>query len=108
MYKVVIHINGLTCLTFTFARSTVEYRDAARNFVGMAYQNSGHLGKILCPCTNCQNLSPHGVDDVYEHLVINGIDPTYTNWFHHGEHPSVSEIPKEVDMSDTYNLYCAT
>ncbi|KAF7150464.1 hypothetical protein RHSIM_Rhsim02G0050400 [Rhododendron simsii] len=73
----------------------------------MANQNVGNLGKILCPCKDCRNLSHHCLEDVYEHLVIKGMDPTYTTWFHHGEHPSAVENPKEVEMSDAYNLYSA-
>ncbi|XP_058214245.1 uncharacterized protein LOC131325811 [Rhododendron vialii] len=82
--------------------------NAALNFVEMANQNAGYLGKILCPCKHCQNLSHHSLDDVYEHLVINGMDPTYTTWFHHGEEPSAAQKPKEVKMSDAHNLYSAT
>ena len=59
--------------------------DGARNFVKIVEQNDAHPKKILCPCKNCVNLSHQYVDDVYEHLVIKGMDPTYCIWVHHGE-----------------------
>lgn len=90
-----------------WVRSTDEYMSAASDFVAMANQNAGNLGKILCPCKECRNVSHQSIDNVYEHLVIKGMDPTYTTWYHHGEHPSGVQKPREVEMSDAYNLYSA-
>ncbi|KAH7853391.1 hypothetical protein Vadar_001845 [Vaccinium darrowii] len=80
---------------------------ATSNFVAMANQNAGNLGKILCPCKECRNVSHHSIESVYEHLVINGMDPTYTTWYHHGDHPNAIQKLREVEMSDAYNLYSA-
>ncbi|KAH7867092.1 hypothetical protein Vadar_028768 [Vaccinium darrowii] len=80
---------------------------ATSSFVAMANQNVRNLGTILCPCKECRNLSHHSIENVYEHLVINGMDPTYTTWYHHGEHPSIAQKPREVELSNAYNLYSA-
>ena len=67
-----------------------------------AKENDGNLDRIICPCASCRNLSHQHCDVVYEHLVMNGMDPTYTTWFLHGEplsafvrHEDV-EIPEET------------
>ena len=81
--------------------------DGAWNFVKTVERNEGHPKKILCPCKNCVNLSHQYVDDVYEHLVIKGMDPTYRIWVHHGEQPIQSQMEGEFDLGDGYNLYMA-
>ena len=63
---------------------------------------------MICPCKDCRNLSHQYVSVVYEHLVINGIDPTYTVWYHHGEELSRSEDIAQMDNDDVYNLFRAT
>ncbi|KAL5562796.1 hypothetical protein UlMin_032543 [Ulmus minor] len=88
-------------------RATSEYMDGAWNFVKSVEQNEGYPKKILCPCKNCVNLSHQYVDDVYEHLVIKGMDPTYRIWVHHGEQPIESQMEGELDLGDGYNLYMA-
>ncbi|XP_028095771.1 uncharacterized protein LOC114295665 [Camellia sinensis] len=79
---------------------------AAWNFVDMAKRNAGYPEKIICPCKDCRNLSHHCIEVVYEHLVIKGMDETYTNWFHHGEQPNVSDKP-DMEMLGSYNLFKA-
>ncbi|KAL5574621.1 hypothetical protein UlMin_016320 [Ulmus minor] len=88
-------------------RATSEYMDGAWNFVKTIERNKDHPKKILCPCKNCVNLSHQYVDDVYEHLVIKGMDPTYRIWVHHGEQPIQSQMEGEFDLGDGYNLYMA-
>ena len=77
----------------------------ASNFVNLAKRNARNVDKILCPCKDCRNLSHHLAETVYEHFIFKGMDLTYTTWFHHGKKLSIDEIPKEVKMSNTYNLY---
>ena len=47
------------------------------------------------------------VDDVYEHLVIKGMGPTYRVWVHHGEQPFEKQLDSELDARDAFNLYMA-
>ncbi|KAH7852426.1 hypothetical protein Vadar_024673 [Vaccinium darrowii] len=91
-----------------FDRSTDKYMHAALNFVEMTNRNTGNLEKILCPCKCCRNLTHHTGKDVYEHLVINGMDHIYTTWFHHGEEPTAAQKPKQVEMLEAHNLDNAT
>lgn len=72
----------------------------------MADTSSGNSGFILCPCKVCKNLSHHNLETVHDHLIIQGMDPTYTKWFHHGELVR-SESFEEMDFSEAYGLYRA-
>ncbi|KAI9185773.1 hypothetical protein LWI28_010509 [Acer negundo] len=85
-------------------RTTEEYVKEAWNFVKMAEKNAGTPNKILCPCKDCRNFSQQSIEMVFEHLVIKGMDLTYTTWFHHGEKIASDENPEEVKMSDAFNL----
>ncbi|KAL5717025.1 hypothetical protein ACHQM5_010110 [Ranunculus cassubicifolius] len=85
-------------------RTSKEYKDGARKFVNddVLRKNSDF---ISCPCRDCQNLFHRKSSIVYEHLVINGMDKSYTTWVLHGEEIN-SEKPRN-EFSETYNL-CST
>ena len=53
----------------------------------------------------CRNLQRHHFKLVYEHLVIKGMDPSYTTWVFDGESPSESIQYEEEEMADAYRLY---
>ncbi|KAL5546473.1 hypothetical protein UlMin_006160 [Ulmus minor] len=88
-------------------RATKEYMEAAWDFVKIVEKNDNYPLKIICPCKNCWNLYHQSVDDVYEHLVIKGMDPTYRVWVHHGEQPFEKQLDSELDGGDAFNLYMA-
>ena len=94
-------------LNLLLCRATSEYMDGARNFVKVVEQNEGHPKKILCLCLNYVNLSHQYVDDVYEHLVKKGMDPTCRIWVHHGEQPIEIQMEGGFDLGDVYNVYMA-
>ena len=75
----------------------------------MAEKEAGYPEKILCPCKDCRNLRHQSIDSVFAHLVISGMDRTYTEWFHHGEQSYTNEnILEELDTAnDAYNLFRA-
>ncbi|KAL5837267.1 hypothetical protein ACOSQ3_014436 [Xanthoceras sorbifolium] len=95
----------MTIFNFYFFNCRVkqEYRDCAKKFVEPAKRNARNRDLIVCPCKICQNLSFHPSKIVYEHLVIKGMDPTYTNWVFHGEHPRTS-ISNDKS-SNTFRMY---
>ena len=70
-----------------------------------AKENAGNSSKIICPCRSCVNLCYQDCSVVYEHLVIDGMDPKYTTWFLHGE-PLSSSVPhEEVEIPETYKMF---
>ncbi|KAL3627015.1 hypothetical protein CASFOL_028378 [Castilleja foliolosa] len=66
-------------------RLTQEYRNGVDYFIKFATENSRSTRSILCPCKNCRNLTRLSVDEVKGHMIMFGIDPTYTRWIWHGE-----------------------
>jgi hypothetical protein len=64
----------LTKLGLLICRVTEEYRVGARNFVNMAHVNEGNIDTIVCPCVLCRNLKHLHSEEVYEHLVIHGME----------------------------------
>ena len=62
-------------------------------------------GKFRCPCVNCVNMSRLSPKVIKDHLIMKGIDQSYTNWTHHGEKfisraPLPERVEVEFDMSD--------
>ena len=96
------HLNLLMNIKFA-CRFSEEYRDGARNFVNLAHENL-NSEMIGCPCVKCRNLKHHHFDTVYEHLVIKGMDPTYTTWVLHGEQPSKPNM-EDVEMPDSFRMF---
>ena len=86
-------------------RFSTEYRDGARNFINLARETVGNSNIIVCPCMCCKNLVHHHYDLVYQHLIIKGMDPTYTTWVLHGETPSVSHWQDDKEKEETVNMY---
>ena len=71
---------------------TPEYVEGVAMFLEFAKQNSNGVDWHCCPCVKCHNIGGKmELKTVYEHLFFNGIDQTYTTWFHHGEQrPNIS------------------
>ena len=88
-------------LGLLICRVTEEYRVGARNFVNMAHVNKGNIDTIVCPCVSCRNLKHLHFEEVYEHLIIHGMDSTYTTWVLHGERQSAFVQCTDVEMPES-------
>ncbi|KAM1262740.1 hypothetical protein PS2_027611 [Malus domestica] len=89
----------------TFSRPSTEYREGAQKFVQVAKEYGGNRDKIICPCIICQNQCFQLPAIVYEHLVINGIDPSYTTWVFHGEQEPILQQHDYANVTETYQMY---
>ncbi|XP_028102255.1 uncharacterized protein LOC114301504 [Camellia sinensis] len=87
------------------SRVSKDYLDGARKFVDIAKANVGNQEMIICPCRNCRNLSHQFCEIVYEHLVMEGMDPKYASWFLHEEQLIASSHQEDVEISDTYKMF---
>ena len=65
----------------------------------------GNLDVIGCPYRYDKNLQCHHFDIIYDHLIIKGRDPTYTNWVLHGEKSTATMQYKGEDNIYTSNQY---
>ncbi|XP_039135734.1 uncharacterized protein LOC120273157 [Dioscorea cayenensis subsp. rotundata] len=89
------------------SRLSVEYEQGVREFLEFAFSNT-LSNQILCPCRICVNSVLLTKDEVYEHLIINGILQLYKNWYEHGEQPSSSSNPNIAhhdDLSSHVNVH---
>ncbi|KAM1563179.1 hypothetical protein ACFX10_037625 [Malus domestica] len=89
----------------TFSRPSTEYREGAQKFVQVAKEYGGNRDKIICPCIICQNQCFQLPAIVYEHLVMNEIDPSYTTWEFHGEQEPILQQHDHANMTETYHMY---
>lgn len=77
-----------------------EYSNGVKRFIEEAINHVRGLRTMNCPCKACMNGCRQAFDIVYEHLVINWIDPSYSTWIFHGE--SLANISQSNE--DTSNI----
>jgi hypothetical protein len=56
--------------------------------------------QILCPCGRCLNQKYLSQAVVNRHILLNGMDNSYTRWIHHGERFDVDVIEYPDDVHD--------
>ncbi|XP_060183175.1 uncharacterized protein LOC132613145 [Lycium barbarum] len=66
-------------------RLSKEYLDGVDDFIKHAFSGKQDGEKIACPCTECVLIYQANRATAYDHLVVNGIMPSYDTWFCHGE-----------------------
>ncbi|XP_042423450.1 uncharacterized protein LOC122011081 [Zingiber officinale] len=96
------------------SRLVPEYEEGVQKFLTQARNYAKTREVILCPCKHCKNKKYMKFDQVYDHLIINGFNPSYTIWVFHGEtytpnfqgQSSSRGIQEEEDETrEAYNLY---
>ena len=85
-------------------RRSEEYRVGVKSFLNFAVRHTTSPDHMRCPCLKCGNVKYQNLSEIETHLIIFGIDQSYTNWFLHGEElvrgPSTSrnaQIIREID-----------
>ncbi|KAL9459648.1 hypothetical protein AB3S75_002951 [Citrus x aurantiifolia] len=66
-------------------RRSKDYETGVERFIDFAMVHATNSNHILCPCMKCGNVKHHTVDEIRDHLYLNGIDQSYNNWILHGE-----------------------
>ncbi|XP_073153431.1 uncharacterized protein [Henckelia pumila] len=95
------------------SRLVPEYEEGVQKFIAQARNYAKTREVILCPCKRCKNKKYMKFDDVYDHLIIKGFDPSYTVWVFHGEiynsksqgEGSSGGVRIEDESREAYNLY---
>jgi hypothetical protein len=59
--------------------------DGVKDFMNFVSEKFHESEEILCPCRRCLNRIPGHKGLVEDHLYLNGMASTYTQWIHHGE-----------------------
>ncbi|KAM7474177.1 hypothetical protein LguiB_021420 [Lonicera macranthoides] len=91
-------------------RISEVYRQGVEDFIKFAVANDVEkLSTIICPCVKCRNKLRFPIVEVQNHLIINGINRTYTKWLLHGEmssstpiaqHPSIDHVELEGNIGE--------
>jgi hypothetical protein len=59
--------------------------DGVKEFMTFVRGKFGDNVEILCPCSRCLNQKYLSQAVVNKHMMMNGMDSSYTKWIHHGE-----------------------
>ncbi|XP_022883480.1 uncharacterized protein LOC111400296 [Olea europaea var. sylvestris] len=87
-------------------RVSKVYQRGARKFANMVQANAGNPENVICPFKCCKTLFHQHFDVMYGHLIINGMDPTYTTWVFHGKKSNTASLPpQDVENLETYRMY---
>lgn len=96
------------------SRLVPEYEEGVKQFIAQARNYAKTREVILCPCIRCKNKKYLKFDQVYDHLIIKGINSSYTVWVFHGEiytsqfqgEDNLEGVQNEEDESrEAYRLY---
>lgn len=77
---------------------TDDYMEGVRQFMQFVKQKFSEDELIPCPCSTCLNLIELHQTIVKKHIIVNGMDSTYTKWIHHGEDSDIDVIEHPVDV----------
>jgi len=77
-----------------------EYINGVKEFMGFIQGKFSEDDEILCPCSRCLNQKYLNQDLVEKHILMNGMESTYTRWIHHGESFDVDVVEHLVDVHD--------
>jgi hypothetical protein len=78
-----------------------EHIDGVRQFMSFVAEKFSDNVEILCPCSRCLNHKYHCQPVVKKHILMNGMDSSYTRWFHHGEDVNVDVVEHPIDVHDS-------
>jgi hypothetical protein len=71
-------IDSCTCFTTKHEKGVKDFKV----FLRSRYVEDE---EILCLCLRCLNLSIWTIERIGVHLLVSGMETTYTRWIHHGE-----------------------
>lgn len=77
-----------------------EYIDGVKEFMSFIQGKFNENVEILCPCSRCLNQKYQRQAVVKKHILMNGMETTYTRWIHHGESLDVNVIEHPIDMNE--------
>ena len=81
-------------------KGSARYLAGVEGFVEFALKNKPQDTKIYCPCHECVHTSLLSRDEIYEHLVCNGILENYEQWDFHSD-PSVHDLHGDPSVQHT-------
>ncbi|XP_020082534.1 uncharacterized protein LOC109706142, partial [Ananas comosus] len=90
-------------------RGSRQYLEGVGGFLDFAFRNPiCSESKIWCPCVKCVNRSKLSREEVYEHLVCNGMLRGYRQWTFHGEQIEQNTSSPRHSVEDDYSKHVDT
>ena len=77
-----------------------EHIDGVKEFMSFIREKFSDKVEILCPCGRRLNQKYQCQAVVKKHILTNGMDSSYTQWFHHGENLDEDVIDDPVGVHD--------
>ena len=86
-----------------YPKGSDPYVAGVERFIEFAYKDKPEGSKIYCPCQSCVHTTVQSKDEMYGHLVCNGILDNYDEWDFHGD-PSVhiSGLDKKTQSDERH------
>ena len=81
-----------------------EHIDGVKEFMSFVREKFSDKVEILCPCGRCLNQKYQCQAIVKKHILINGIDSSYTRWIHHGESLNVDITNHAIAVHDAIDV----
>lgn len=77
-----------------------NYIAGVKEFMSFIHGKFSDNVEILCPCGRCLNQKYLCQAGVKKHILMNGMDSTYTRWIHHGENLNIDVIDDPIHVHD--------
>jgi hypothetical protein len=81
-----------------------DYINGVKEFMSFIHGKFGEDEEILCPCSRCLNQKYQHQALVERHILMNGMQSTYTRWIHHGENFDVYANEHSVEVHEYDSL----
>jgi len=92
---------GLVKRLLRYSKGSDPYLAGVEKFLEFAFKDKPEGIKIYCPCQTCAHTTVQTRDDMYGHLVCNGILENYDEWNFQGnvsvQHTSSPEPNSNID-----------
>ncbi|KAL6611280.1 hypothetical protein ACP70R_039208 [Stipagrostis hirtigluma subsp. patula] len=81
-------------------RFSKDYIAGVGAFLALSFQHNGGSSQMLCPCLYCANVSHQSASIVRTHLILYGMQSSYTKWIFHGEQANDDEYQVDEQLED--------
>lgn len=99
-YQVCKHFIPMDKSWMNINRTLPQYQDGVNQFIQFAFKDYDVDKLLRCPCRKCRNNHFANRNEIFEHLMIHGVNKDYTTWVHHGETIPESDEDANSEMED--------
>ena len=89
---------------FTFPKYSEKYRKRVKEFVKNTFAEFGLRNEMKCPCRKCDGSYWSSENDIFEHLICNGLCPQSIEWIYKVLTQKKNDIEDEMDFEKGLGL----